>query len=76
MLLQIPSFASTFQDDSGGVRAVRTHGYRASKPPSMVSRCPVTNEAASEHSQTTAAAISSGHPTRPIGYRAVICAAA
>src|SRR5712691_3984317 len=51
------------------------HGllYCATSPPSMLMACPVTNEAASEQSQTTASATSSGAPTRPMG-RAVICA--
>src|SRR5206468_8712823 len=34
-------------------------------PPSMTMACPMTKAAASEHSQTTAAAISSGLPIRP-----------
>src|SRR5215217_6380511 len=34
--------------------------------------CPVTNEAASEQSHTTASATSSGCPTRPIGSRAMM----
>ena len=39
----------------------------ADLPPSTVMLWPVTNEAASEHSQTTASAISSGVPIRPTG---------
>ena len=34
--------------------------------------CPVTKDAASEHSQTTASAISSGCPKRPTGWAAAI----
>jgi hypothetical protein len=34
--------------------------------------CPTTNDAASEHSHTTASATSSGRLIRPIGWRAVI----
>ena len=41
--------------------------YRAIKPPSTGSACPVTNEAASEQSHTTAWATSSGWPIRPMG---------
>ena len=45
-------------------------------PPSTTMACPRTKEAASEHSQTTAAAISSGVPIRPIGsWRDHLCAA-
>src|SRR5881227_4053400 len=40
-------------------------------PPSITMACPVTKEAASEHSQTTAAAISSGFPIRPTGSCAI-----
>jgi hypothetical protein len=40
-------------------------------PPSMTMACPRTKEAASEHSQSTAAAISSGVPIRPIGSWAI-----
>jgi putative SOS response-associated peptidase YedK len=40
-------------------------------PPSMTIACPTTNAAASEHSQTTAAAISSGFPIRPTGSHAI-----
>src|SRR5688572_5220863 len=36
--------------------------------------CPTTNEAASEHSHTTAAAISAGVPIRPIGSCAITSA--
>jgi len=36
-------------------------------PPSRTIACPITKAAASEHSQRTAAAISSGLPIRPIG---------
>src|SRR5262249_49617956 len=45
------------------------HGllYCATIPPSTVIVCPVTNDAASEHNQTTASATSSGVPTRPTG---------
>lgn len=45
----------------------RVVGYCAVYPPSTINVCPVTNEAASEQSQTTAAAISSGLPRRFIG---------
>src|SRR5713101_8258502 len=41
--------------------------YCAVRPPSTVIEHPVTNEAASEHSQMTASAISSGRALRPIG---------
>src|SRR5215475_14968782 len=41
--------------------------YCVTYPPSTLMACPVTNEAASEQSQTTASAISSGVPTRPMG---------
>src|SRR5919197_885320 len=41
--------------------------YWATTPPSTAIVCPVTNEAASEQSHTTASAISSGVPTRPMG---------
>ena len=44
----------------------------ATKPPSSASECPVTNEDASEQSQTTASAISSARPSRPIGIARVI----
>src|SRR5205085_11196559 len=40
-------------------------------PPSITMACPVTNAAASEHSQTTAVAISSGVPMRPTGSCAI-----
>ena len=40
-------------------------------PPSTTRACPTTKAAASEHSQTTAAAISSGLPIRPIGSCAI-----
>src|SRR5712691_2992020 len=46
--------------------------YCATNPPSTVMVCPVTNEAASEQSQTTASAISSGCPIRPTGSLAII----
>ena len=36
-------------------------------PPSMTTALPTTKPAPSEHSQTTALAISSGLPMRPIG---------
>jgi hypothetical protein len=48
--------------------------YCATYPPSTVIACPVTNEAASEQSQTTASAISSGCPILPTGCRATIWA--
>src|SRR6266481_5665938 len=50
------------------------HGllYCATYPPSTVIVCPVTNEEASEQSQTTASAISSGVPTRPMGSLAMM----
>src|SRR5262249_52883113 len=38
-----------------------------SKPPSTGSATPVTKEAASEHSHTTACATSSGRPPLPVG---------
>src|SRR2546425_790628 len=41
--------------------------YCTTSPPSTGIVCPVTNEAASEQSHTTASAISSGVPTRPMG---------
>jgi hypothetical protein len=47
------------------------HRYGTTNPPSTTSACPVTKEAASEHSQTTAAAISSGLPILPIGSIAI-----
>jgi hypothetical protein len=40
----------------------------------MTIACPMTNAAASEQSQTTAAAISSGLPTRPTGSSAITLA--
>src|ERR1700687_3601703 len=40
-------------------------------PPSMTIACPTTNCAASEHSQRTDPAISSGFPVRPTGSFAV-----
>src|SRR2546423_1709614 len=43
-------------------------------PPSITMACPTTKEAASEHSHRTAAAISSGLPTLPIGSRALALA--
>src|SRR2546426_9424855 len=51
-----------------------SHGlfYCAMYPPSTLMACPVTNEAASEQSHTTASAISSGVPTRPIGSLAMM----
>ena len=42
-------------------------GYPATKPPSMGMAWPLTNEAASEHSQMTASATSSERPRRPAG---------
>src|SRR6266566_739781 len=48
--------------------------YCATYPPSTLMACPVTNEAASEQSHTTASAISSGLPIRPRGSMAMICA--
>ena len=52
------------------------HGllYCATYPPSTVMVCPVTNEAASEQSQTTVSATSSGFPIRPTGSLASISA--
>lgn len=41
--------------------------YCATYPPSTVIVCPVINDAASEQSQTTVSAISSGLPKRPMG---------
>src|SRR4030095_6372985 len=41
--------------------------YCVTYPPSTLMACPVTNEAPSEQSQTTASAISSGLPSRPVG---------
>src|ERR1700741_2363971 len=41
--------------------------YCAVRPPSTDIEHPVTNEAACEHSHTTASAISSGRALRPIG---------
>src|SRR5215467_12950322 len=46
--------------------------YCATSPPSMLMACPVTNEAASEQSQSTASATSSGVPTRPMGSMAMM----
>ena len=46
--------------------------YCATYPPSTVMVCPVTNEAASEQSQTTVSAISSGLPNRPMGSDAIM----
>src|SRR5205823_5755105 len=40
-------------------------------PPSMTMAWPMTKAASSEHSQTTAAAISSGFPIRPTGSCAI-----
>ena len=40
----------------------------------MTMACPVTKAAASEHSQTTAAPISSGFPIRPTGSCAIALA--
>jgi len=48
-------------------RAQDVQGYVATKPPSSTSGCPVTKDEASEHSQSTALAISSGAPSLPIG---------
>src|SRR5438445_5268172 len=49
----------------------RYHGWQGRHytvwPPSTTIACPMTKAASSEHSQTTAAAISSGFPIRPIG---------
>src|SRR3712207_1128943 len=45
--------------------------HHAVCPPSTTMACPTTKAAASEHSQTTAAAISSGLPIRPIGSCAI-----
>jgi hypothetical protein len=45
--------------------------YSAIMPPSTAMVCPVTNDAASEQSHTTASATSSGVPRRPIGSKAV-----
>ena len=44
-------------------------------PPSMTMAWPTMKAAASEHSQTTAAAISSGLPIRPTGSSAITFAA-
>ena len=52
--------------------AIHSLLYCATYPPSTVIVCPVTNEEASEQSQTTASAISSGVPTRPMGSLAMI----
>ena len=46
--------------------------YIASKPPSSTSACPVTKDEASEQSQSTASAISSGRPNRPSGIALVM----
>src|SRR5579875_871640 len=48
--------------------------YIAVRPPSTGAAKPVTNEASSEHSHSTAAAISSGRPIRPTGCAAPSCA--
>ncbi len=56
--------AGYLQDDSATT-------YRATNPPSIAMAWPVTKEAASEQSHTTAAAISSGVPIRPTGCNAV-----
>jgi len=49
-------------------RCARAGGdHLATQPPSTGSATPVRNDAAAELSQTTAAAISSGRPRRPIG---------
>src|SRR5262245_19545671 len=52
------------------------HGllYCATYPPSTVIVCPVTNAAASEQSQTTVSATSSGFPIRPTGSLASLSA--
>src|SRR2546425_11517361 len=47
--------------------------YWAEAPPSTAMVCPVTKEAASEHSHTTASATSSGFPLRPAGSAIIIC---
>ena len=49
---------------------------RATKPPSTASAWPVTKLARSEHSQTTASAISCGPPSRPTGSVVRSCARA
>src|SRR5712691_8231868 len=55
--------------------SVRLHPYCATMPPSTGIGKPVTNDAASEHSHTTASAISSGFPIRPTGSTAAILSA-
>ena len=48
-------------------------GHGMVYPPSTGSAIPITNDAASEHSQSTAAAISAGSAIRPIGCRSATC---
>lgn len=45
----------------------KARSYVATRPPSSTRGCPVTKDEASEHSQTTASAISAGAPSLPIG---------
>jgi len=47
------------------LRANALLNYLATQPPSVAIACPVANEAASDSSQTTPSAISSGLPIRP-----------
>src|SRR5579859_160297 len=61
------------QTEGGDPRTVGS-GHLATQPPSTGSATPVRNEALSEQSHTTAAAISSGVPSRPTGSPAInIC---
>jgi hypothetical protein len=50
---------------------VPPHRKAALSPPSTISECPVTYDAASEHSHTAASAASSGRPIRPLAIRSV-----
>src|SRR6266550_8163321 len=59
-----------FMTLNGGLSAFASQ--RAVYPPSTASAWPVTKLAKGLHSQTTAAAISSGRPSRPIGWSLTI----
>src|SRR5438094_17714 len=66
-LLYLNSRPGDFSGPIGRIAEASGNFQRATKPPSIDIECPVTNEAASDKSQTTPSPISSGLPMRPTG---------
>jgi hypothetical protein len=65
------SCAPLSKSDQGALPRPAPDDHPTVWPPLTTMACPTTKEAASEHSQTTAAAISSDFPIRPIGSCAI-----